>query len=136
MVTVTSIREAGIRTASLSLALAAMASVLALCSAAAAQEADPQGWWRSSSLDAKNNVFHARGIVKAVEPGSGAVTLANDDIQGLRPAMEMVYRVRAPELSRCLRPGDTVDFTVDASDFSMDALEEVVVGVNLLNYDQ
>ena len=136
MVTVTSIREAGIRTASLSLALAAMASVLALCSAAAAQEADPRGWWRSSSQDAQKALFHARGIVKSVEPGSGAVTLAHDDIQGLKPAMETVYRVQEPELCKYLRPGDTVDFTVDASDFSMDALEEVIVGVNLLNYDQ
>ena len=136
MATVASIREAGTRTASLALALAAMASVLALCSAAAAQEADPRGWWRSSSADAQKALFHARGIVKAIDPGSGAVTLAHDEIQGFKPAMETVYRVQVPELSKHLRPGDTVDFTVDASDFSMDALEEVIVGVNLLNYDQ
>ena len=119
-----------------SLALAAVASVLALCSAAAAQEADPQGWWRSSSLDAQKGLFHARGIIKAIEPGSGAVTLSHDEIQGLKPGMEMVYRVQAPELSKYLRPGDAVDFTIDASDFSMDALEEVISGVKILNYDQ
>ena len=136
MATVASIREAGTRTASLALALAAMASVWALCSSAAAQEADPRGWWRSSSQDAKQGLFHARGIVKAIDPGSGAVTLSHDDIQGLKPAMETVYRVQEPALCKHLRPGDTVDFTVDASDFSMDALEEVIVGVNLLNYDQ
>jgi Cu/Ag efflux protein CusF len=116
--------------------LAAMAAALALCSAAAAQEADPQGWWRSSSLDAKKGVFHARGIVKAVDPGNGAVTLAHDAIEGLKPAMETVYRVQAPGLIKSLRPGDTVDFSIDASNFSIDALEEVIIGVSLLNYDQ
>jgi Cu/Ag efflux protein CusF len=116
--------------------LAAVAAALALCSAAAAQEADPQGWWRSSSRDAKRGVFHARGIVKAVDPRNGAVTLAHDAIEGLKPAMETVYRVQAPELSRPLRPGDAVDFSIDASNFSIDALEEVIIGVSLLNYDQ
>jgi Cu/Ag efflux protein CusF len=74
-------------------------------------------------------VFHARGIVNAVDPGNGAVTLAHDAIEGLKPAMETVYRVQAPKLSRPLRPGDAVDFSIDA-------LEEVIIGVSLLNYDQ
>ena len=37
---------------------------------------------------------------------------------------------------KSLRPGDTVDFSIDASNFSIDALEEVIIGVSLLNYDQ
>jgi Cu/Ag efflux protein CusF len=106
------------------LTYAVMASALAFCSPVAAQETATEG------------VFHGRGIVKAVEPGTGAVTLAHDDINGLKPAMEMKYRVQTYELSECLRPGDTVDFSIDASDFSNDAVEEVIVGVNLLNYDE
>ena len=31
--------------------------------------------------------------------------------------MEMMFRVRAPELSRDLKPGDTVDFTIDGGDY-------------------
>jgi Cu/Ag efflux protein CusF len=100
-----------------------MASALALCSAAAAQETATEG------------IFHGRGIVMAVDPGTGAVTLAHDDIKGLKPAMEMKYRLQARELSQSLRPGDTVDFSIDASDFSIDGLEEVIVRVSLLNYD-
>ncbi len=99
------------------LPFAAMAAALALCSAAAAQQTEPEG------------VFHGRGIVRAVEPGSGAVTIAHDEIKGFMPAREMTYRVQAPQLSGCLRPGDTVDFT-------MDEAEHVVLEVNLLNYDQ
>ena len=35
------------------------------------------------------------------------------------PAMEMMYRVRAPEVSRDLRPGDIIDFTIDAAKYTI-----------------
>jgi Cu/Ag efflux protein CusF len=94
-----------------------MAWALALCSTAVAQQSATDG------------VFRGRGIVEAVEPRTGAVTLAHGDIKGFSPAMETMYRVRAPELSECLRRGDTVDFTINAA-------EHVILEVNLLNYDQ
>ena len=99
------------------LTLAAMASALALCSAAAAQQDAPEG------------MFHSRGIIKAIEPGTGAVTLADEGIEGRTLAPETTYRVQAPEVSECLRPGDTVDFTIDAA-------HHVVLRVSILNYDQ
>ena len=61
------------------------------------------------------SLFHGHGIVKAIEPGTGALTLDHNDIEGFMPAMEMMYRVRSTELSKDLRPGDTVDFTIDAA---------------------
>jgi len=36
---------------------------------------------------------------------------------GCMPAMEMMFRVRAPEVSRDLRPGDTIDFTLDGGKY-------------------
>jgi Cu/Ag efflux protein CusF len=45
-------------------------------------------------------VFYGRGLVKAVEPGTGWLTLANNDILGCMPSMEMTFRVRAPEVSQ------------------------------------
>jgi Cu/Ag efflux protein CusF len=45
------------------------------------------------------------------------------------PAMEVMYQVQDPQLSECLRPGDTVDF-------STDAVEHVIVSANLFNYEQ
>ena len=36
---------------------------------------------------------------------------------GCMPAMEMMFRVRAPKVSRGLRPGDTIDFTLDGGKF-------------------
>jgi Cu/Ag efflux protein CusF len=62
-------------------------------------------------------IFYGRGLVKAVEPGTGWVTLAHNDIFGCMPAMEMMFRVGAPEVSRGLRPGDTIDFTLDGGKY-------------------
>jgi hypothetical protein len=88
-----------------------------MCSAIAAQQ------------DATEGVFHGRGIVKAIEPATGAVTLAQDGIEGFSPARETTYLVQAPDVSEGLRPGETVEFTIDTSDY-------VVLRVNILNYDQ
>ena len=33
------------------------------------------------------------------------------------PAMEMMFRVRTPEVSRGLHPGDTIDFTIDGGHY-------------------
>jgi Cu/Ag efflux protein CusF len=65
---------------------------------------------------------------RAVEAATGAVTIAHDEIKGFMPAMEVMYQVQDPQLSECLRPGDTVDF-------STDAVEHVIVRANLLNYE-
>ena len=59
--------------------------------------------------------FHGHGIVKAIQPGTGALTLDHDDIKGFMPAMEMMYRVRSTDLSKDLALGDTIDFTIDAA---------------------
>jgi Cu/Ag efflux protein CusF len=63
-----------------------------------------------------DGIFYGRGLVKAVEPGTGWLTIAHNDIMGCMPAMEMMFRVRAPEVSRGLKPGDTIDFTLDGGD--------------------
>jgi Cu/Ag efflux protein CusF len=62
-------------------------------------------------------VFYGRGLVKAVAPGTGWVTLAHNDILGCMPAMEMMFRVRAPDVTRKLSSGDTIDFTLDGGKY-------------------
>jgi Cu/Ag efflux protein CusF len=91
--------------ARLRLALPLIVCGLAAGDAAEVQETGAEG------------VFYGRGLVKAVEPGTGWLTLAHNDIMGCMPAMEMTFRVRAPEVSRGLRLGDTIDFTVDGGKF-------------------
>jgi len=91
--------------AKLRLALPLMACILASSDAAEVQETGAEG------------IFYGRGLVKAVEPGTGWLTLAHSDIMGCMPAMVMMFRVRAPDVSRDLRPGDTIDFTIDGGDY-------------------
>ena len=90
--------------AKLRLALPLVACALASSDAAQVQETGAAG------------IFYGRGLVKAVEPETGWLTLAHNDIIGCMPAMEMMFRVRAPEVSRNLKPGDTVDFTLDGGE--------------------
>ena len=66
---------------------------------------------------AAKGIFEGHGVVKAIAPGTGALTLAHDDIKGFMPAMQMMYRVSAPEISKDLRPGDEVDFKIDAEKY-------------------
>ncbi len=87
------------------LAIGVIASGIALGGAVRAQELAVTG------------IFQGHGIVRAVQPGTGALTLSHDDIKGFMPAMEMMYRVRTPEVSKGLRPGDTIDFTIDAAKY-------------------
>ncbi len=58
-------------------------------------------------------IFFGHGVVSAVEPGTGALTLDHHAIKGCMPAMVMMYRVERPDISRNLRPGDAIDFTID-----------------------
>jgi Cu/Ag efflux protein CusF len=89
----------------LRVALPLMACALASSDAAEVRETGAAG------------IFYGRGVVKAVEPGTGWLTIAHNDIMGCMPAMEMMFRVREPDVSLKLRPGDTIDFTLHGGEY-------------------
>jgi Cu/Ag efflux protein CusF len=68
--------------AKLRLALPLVACVLASSDAAEVQETGAEG------------IFYGRGLVKEVQPGTGWLTLAHNNIAGCMPSMEMMFRVR------------------------------------------
>ncbi len=68
---------------------------------------------------AASSVFHGVGVVTAIDSGTGALTLDHEDIPGLMPAMEMMYRVDTPELSRGVKVGDRVDFDLDGKTYTV-----------------
>ena len=74
---------------------------------------------------AATGIFTGRGVVKAVAPGTGWLTLDHDAIKGFMCAMEMMFQVKSPDLSRGLHPGDVVDFKIDAEKY-------VIVDVKLV----
>ena len=95
------------RFAKLRLALPLIVCGLAASDAAEVQETGAEG------------IFYGRGLVKAVEPGTGWVTLAHNDIMGCMPAMEMMYRVKSPDLARGLKVGDRIGFDLDGKSYTI-----------------
>ena len=55
----------------------------------------------------------ARGQVVALVPESGEIVLTHGEIKGFMDAMTMGYKVSSPSLLKALKPGDTVQFTID-----------------------
>jgi protein SCO1/2 len=62
-------------------------------------------------------VFAGHGTVRAVAQGTGWLTLDHDAIKGFMCAMEMMFQVKSPDLSKDLHPGDVVDFKIDAAKY-------------------
>ena len=69
--------------------------------------------------EATSGVFAGHGRVEAVQAKTGVLTIKHGDIKGFMPAMEMMYKVKRPELSKDLRPGDVIDFKIDASNYTI-----------------
>ncbi len=76
--------------------------------------------------EAVSGIFTGHGVVTAIQQGTGALTIKHQDIVGFMPAMEMMYKVRSPASSKDVRPGDTIDFKIDAGKYEI--LEVTVVG--------
>ena len=64
-------------------------------------------------------VFHGFGIVKAIQARTGALTLDHEEIVGWMPAMEMMYKVTSPAVSKGVKIGDRVGFDVDAKSYTI-----------------
>jgi Cu/Ag efflux protein CusF len=55
----------------------------------------------------------AQGQVVALVPESGEIVLSHGEIKGFMDAMTMGYKVSSPSLLKAVKPGDTVQFTID-----------------------
>lgn len=55
---------------------------------------------------------HAHGVVEDVQPETGQIVIAHEDIPGLMPAMTMNFDVRDRKLLETLEHGDAIDFDV------------------------
>jgi Cu/Ag efflux protein CusF len=55
----------------------------------------------------------AQGQVVAVVPENGEIVLTHGKITGFMDAMTMGYKVSSPAMLKTVKPGDTVQFTID-----------------------
>ena len=61
----------------------------------------------------RNPHFQARGVVEDVQPETGQIVIAHEDIPGLMPAMTMNFDVADRKLLDTLTRGDAIDFEVE-----------------------
>lgn len=53
------------------------------------------------------------GVVKAIDPSKGTITLQHEAIASIRwPAMSMAFKTASPDLLKGVKVGDKVQFTV------------------------
>jgi protein SCO1 len=57
--------------------------------------------------------YHGRGVVEDVQPSTGQVVIAHEDIPGLMPAMTMNFDVADRKLLDTLESGDAIDLEVE-----------------------
>lgn len=55
----------------------------------------------------------AQGKVVALVPESAEIVLTHGEIKGFMDAMTMGYKVGSPAMLKAVKPGDTVQFTID-----------------------
>jgi Cu/Ag efflux protein CusF len=93
----------------------------------AAKATDSQLAGRAQPSEAPN-VFHGVGFVTAIQP-AGSLTINHQTIDGLMPAMEMMFSVNPRALTKGVRPGDQVEFNVEGKTF-------VIVGLKVIGHMQ
>jgi Cu/Ag efflux protein CusF len=63
------------------------------------------------------------GVVIATTPRVGRLIVNHEEIKGYMAAMEMSFPVTPPSLLDDLKPGDRIDFTIDAAKSAIIAIE-------------
>ena len=58
-------------------------------------------------------IVSAQGQVIALVPENAEIVLTHGELKGFMDAMTMGYKVSAPSLLKSVKPGDTVQFTID-----------------------
>jgi Cu/Ag efflux protein CusF len=81
--------------------------------------------WRAQVETNAVGVFHGVGVITAIQASTGALTLNHDEIKGLMPAMEMMYRVKSLGVSKGLTVGDRIGFDVDAKTYTILRVERL-----------
>jgi Cu/Ag efflux protein CusF len=74
---------------------------------------DVSAYVASLRLKGAPKTVSAQGQVVALVPEKGEIILTHGDIKGFMDAMTMGYKVSAPSVLKAVKPGDTVQFTID-----------------------
>jgi Cu/Ag efflux protein CusF len=72
-----------------------------------------------------NGLFRGIGVVTAVDPTNGSLTVNHQEIVGLMPPMEMLFDVSPRSLSDGVRPGDKIKFQLENKTYTIRDLKVV-----------
>jgi Cu/Ag efflux protein CusF len=73
----------------------------------------------------QRSLYRGVGVVTDVNQETGSLTVNHEDIPGLMPKMEMLFRVEPRDLSEGVRPGDKIEFLVEAKTYKIRELKVV-----------
>jgi Cu/Ag efflux protein CusF len=123
------IRTFGTRICAAGALLALMIGVNRMEAAASANRSDAEAGRQplrmaQTAQTEPRKIFHGVGIVVAIKP-AGSLTINHETIEGLMPAMEMMFSVSPDALAKGVRPGDKVEFSVDGKTFTIVGLKVV-----------
>jgi Cu/Ag efflux protein CusF len=66
-----------------------------------------------------NGFYRGIGVVTAINPATGSLTINHQKIEGLMPAMEMLFQVDPRTLSDRVKPGDKVEFQLEGKTYTI-----------------
>lgn len=77
------------------------------------------------TAQAQQSLYRGTGVVTDINDATGSLTVNHEDIPGLMPKMEMLFRVEPQNLSKGVRPGDRIEFSVEAKTYKIRELKVV-----------
>ena len=69
--------------------------------------------------DQPNDLFRGVGVVTAIDPATGSLTINHQEIVGLMPPMEMMFHVDPRTSSDDVKPGDKIEFGVEGKTYTV-----------------
>jgi Cu/Ag efflux protein CusF len=66
-----------------------------------------------------NGLYRGVGVVTAINPAKGSLTINHQKIEGLMPAMEMLFHLDPHTLSDRVKPGDKIEFQVEGKTYTI-----------------
>jgi Cu/Ag efflux protein CusF len=105
--------------------LVATALAIGACMSGASASDDAAAGRRWVTAQTQQNLYGGTGVVTDVNDETGSLTVNHEDIPGLMPKMEMLFRVEPQSLSKGVRPGDRIEFSVEAKTYKIRELKVV-----------
>lgn len=94
-------------------ALVLTGALIATSTVAAAQRMDSTARDMAGMHGAKPADAHGVGVIKAIDPAQGTITLQHEAIASIHwPAMTMPFKLASPGLLKHVKAGDKVRFTL------------------------